>query len=217
MSKRGLFLALLGLTCAAAPVGAQSASVLDDEYTVTVQNNRDEQVTVYVDMLPFERTLGTLEPMQTATFALPEAAVRNHDSVRLLIEPEGGLLLQAEAMVNPRHEDVQHFALMMPLDEDDDLTPLSSDELAAALPSSAVGTTVTVHNDENQPADVYMLAGTESVRLGRVSGDSIMTFQVPSSWVGRTAELIVAPEGSLDISSTHVALGQSSHVGVLLD
>ena len=67
MSKSRLFLATLGLMCASAPVSAQSLHPVDDDYTVTVQNNRDEEVTVYLDTTPFELTLGKVGAMSTAT------------------------------------------------------------------------------------------------------------------------------------------------------
>src|SRR5688500_18965177 len=63
-----LFLAALALSPVAAPLGAQSIRVIDeDEPRITVQNNRDEAVTIYLDTGPFEQKLGTIEPLSMAT------------------------------------------------------------------------------------------------------------------------------------------------------
>ena len=113
MSKSRIFLATLGLMCAAAPLSAQSVRMVEDDYTLSVQNDRDEAVTVYLDSTPFERTLGTVEAMRTATFSLPESVGRDGETVRLLIQPRGGFALEARGMVRDSDDGV-HLALTLP-------------------------------------------------------------------------------------------------------
>ena len=71
-----------------APLSAQTLHPVDDEHTVTVQNNRDEDVTVYLDVAPYERSLGTVGAMSTATFELPERVVRGRETVDDLLRLE---------------------------------------------------------------------------------------------------------------------------------
>jgi hypothetical protein len=208
MSRSRLFLATLGLMCAAAPLAAQSVRLVEDDYTVTVQNNRDEEVTVYLDATPFERTLGTVEAMRTATFALPERVARDMETVRLLIQPRSGLPLEARAMV--RHAEGMHLALTLPNKESDDVLTLVAGERVASGPS------VTVHNKEGEPADVFLVSGRLIQRLGRVAGESVMTFGLPYGWEDMSGQIVLAREGAPTLS-TDVSFDEDAHVGVLLD
>jgi hypothetical protein len=209
MSKSRLFLATLGLMCAAAPLSAQSVQLVDDGYTLTVQNDRDEAVTVYLDTTPFERTLGTVEAMRTATFSLPERVVHEGETVRLLIQPRTGLAIEARGMVRDPGDGV-HLALTLPNKESDDVLTLVSSERVAAGPS------VTVHNHEGESADVFIVSGALTHRLGRVEGDSVMTFELPDRWEGMSGEILLAREGAPTLS-TDVSFIGDGHVGVLLD
>ena len=208
MSKSRLFLTTLGLLCAAGSVSAQSLQLVDD-YTVTVQNNRDEDATVYLDVMPFEQPVGTVDAMSTATFSLPDWMVRGEETVKLLVQSPSGHAVRAEGMVrNP--DEGTHIALMLPNKESDDMLAFVTSELVG------VGPNVTVHNHEGEAAEVFFRSGTHTQRLGRVEGESVMTFQLSHGWAGRSGEVVLAREGAPTLS-TAVSFGKVVHVGVLLD
>ena len=102
--SRRIVLALLtvalALVGAVAPVRAQSAYHVGDKGELSIQNNRRVPVTVYWEGRPFERELGEVEPMSTATFSIPKAYLREGEMVDLLIVPRGQLALQAKAILS---------------------------------------------------------------------------------------------------------------------
>ena len=179
MSKQRLFLAMLGLTCIGAPLGAQSTSSIDD-YSVTVQNNRDKEVTVYLDSRPFETKLGTVEPMHAATFSLPKWVVRGEERVRILLKPRGDNTLEATGVVS-RHG--ARLALMIPPEgKTERLGMVTSDE-----------TTIKVENERDQDALVFFTSGSLFQSLGRVQGEREATFQIPDNLVNLQGQVLLIP------------------------
>jgi hypothetical protein len=198
------FALLLG---AAAPLAAQSG-------TVTVQNNRDEEIIVYVDAIPFERVLGTVEAMSTGTFELPEGAWMGRERVKLLIQPEGKLPLQTEVMVR---DEAPQLALVVP-DDGEEIRLMSNERVVTVLPEELLeDATLTVRNERGKAADVYLQYGSFDYRLGRVTAGSMHTFAIPDHLVGRRAQLVIVPDEGLALSSSEVALDEGSHLGVTLD
>ena len=213
MWKQRLFLAMLGLTCIGAPLGAQSTFPVSADYTVTVQNNRDEEVTVYLDAAPFERKLGTVEAMRSATFALPKWGVRGKESVKLLIHPRGDHALEAVAMLSD--DDGARLALMIPSDDNVEVT---TERLAAVTSSELMGeTTITVDNDSDEAADVLFQSGSLFQRLGRVEEDSEITFRIPDHLVGMKGQVLLVPVNGSEIATVDVELGNGEHLGVEVD
>jgi hypothetical protein len=110
-----------------------------------------------------------------------------------------------------RHsEDGVHLALTLPNKESDDVLMLVSSERVSSRPS------VTVHNKEGEWADVFIMSGTLTQRLGRVEGDSVMTFELPDRWEGMSGQIVMAREGAPTLS-TDISFDEDGHVGVLLD
>jgi hypothetical protein len=105
-----LFTAALALAGFAMPASAQSAHRMGSGELV-IQNNREVPVTVYLDAVPLERELGTVEPMRSATFSIPEHMMREGEMVELLLTPRGQLALQARVLVS--EEDTQ-MGLVVP-------------------------------------------------------------------------------------------------------
>jgi hypothetical protein len=180
-----------------------------DDYTVTVQNNRDEDVTVYLDDHPFERRLGTVGAMRSATFSLPEWSVRGEERVRLLIQPRGDHILEAVAMLP---DEGARFALLIPSDEDVDVT---TERLATVRWSELMDkTTITVDNDRDEAAVVFFQSGLLLHRLGRVEGEREMTFQIPDPLVGMKGQVLLVPEDGSVMTSVDVELDDGGHLGV---
>ena len=212
LSKRGLFLAMVALG-SAAPLAAQSARPMTEDPQVTVQNNRDEPLTVYLDALPFERRIGEVEPMSTATLSLPKWMVRG-ERVKLLLVAPGELPLQAEAMVT---EDAPRLAVLIPDDDGTDLL-MTTERLATVMPEDFLEeTTVTVRNDRDEPAEVFIQYGSFDQRLDMVAAGMEQTFRVPDHLVGMKGQIVLVPEDGSTLASWDVELGDGRHLGVHLD
>jgi hypothetical protein len=212
MSKQRLFWAMLGLACIGAPLGAQSRGPRTDDYTVTVQNNRDEEVTVYLDAPPFERKLGTVEAMRSATFSLPRWGVRGEERVKLLIHPRGDHAFKAEGMLS---DEGARLALMIPSEDNVEVT---TERFATVRSGDLVGeTTITVLNDRDEAAEVLFQSGSLYQRLGRVGGDSEITFRIPDRLVGMKGQVLLVPVNGSEMASVEVVLGNGEHLGVEVD
>jgi hypothetical protein len=195
---RRLLLAALALTPVAGPLGAQSIRMIDeDEPLITVQNNRDEAVTIYLDTGPFEQKLGTVEPLTMATLSLPWT-VRGKETVKFLIQPKGEMGLMAEASVR---DEVPRLSLL--LDEESKLSVRTA-QVAATTGTS--GTMITVENDEDEPADVLVVHGMHEHRLGRVAGESTQTFVLTGHEEGEQGRIVLVPEGGSALLTPDVVL-----------
>ena len=201
-----MLLATFALSPLAAPLAAQNVRVRDEgEPQITVQNNRDEAVTIYLDDGPFELKLGTVEPMRMATLSLPWT-VRGKETIKLLIQPKGDIGLLAQAEVT---DEVPRLGLVLP--EDDEPTLLLLGEQVTMS-----GSMVTVKNDRDEPADVFILHGSHEHRLGRVAGESTQTFNVPDHDWGEAGQIMLVPEGGLALLSRNVSL-VDAHIDVEID
>lgn len=197
---------------AALPLAAQSSYPLRSG-EVMVQNNRDVPVTVYLEHQPLDLNIGTVEAMDIGTLSLPDWAVRNQDHVKLIVQPEGQLPLQADALIRSNGA---RFALMVPSSKGQKLD-LSMTRMAAVVPAEYLDqATVTVKNDRKRAMDVFIQRGSMDVRLGRVEPYSTATFPVPEHWVGEMAQLLVVPirSGTLPLASQDVRLEEGSHLGI---
>lgn len=65
--------------------------------TVTVENPRKEDVTVYVEQGDFDIRLGSVHAGQTKTLRIPETIAEKQDDVELFVSPEHGLDLSSQA------------------------------------------------------------------------------------------------------------------------
>jgi hypothetical protein len=218
MSKRPmgprLVMAGLAMACAAGPLSAQSSYEVTDDARVTVQNNRDEEVTVYLDTTPFERRIGTVGPMRTETLSVPEWALRGKETVKLILLAEGELPLQAEAMVR---DEPMRLAVVVPGD-DDDVRMMSTERVATVLPEELLeDATVTVRNERDEAADVFIQWGSFDHRLGEVAAGATMTFAIPEHLVGRSAQIVLVPDDGLALASSDLSLEEGTHLGVTLD
>jgi hypothetical protein len=90
-----LLTAALALVGVAMPASAQSAYQVSGKSELIIQNNRTVPVTVYLESAPFERELGRVEAMRSASFSVPEHLLREGETIDLLISPRGQLALRA--------------------------------------------------------------------------------------------------------------------------
>ena len=197
-----LILATLAL---AAPLGAQSTRETDDDPQITVQNNRDEAVTIYLRAGRFEQKLGIVEPMSTGTLALPRT-VRDKETVDFLIQPKGDFALEAKATIS---EQTPRLSLVL---EEDDEPGL----FVRNVSTSMHGTTVTVENDQDEAADVFILHESHQHLLGRVAGESTQTFHLPGHSEGESGQILVAQVGGRALFSRSLSLAET-HVDIEID
>lgn len=82
-------LSLLGVATAAAERPTRT-----DTTSVVVQNNRNTPVRVYIDFGNEEITLGSVKPLDVATFVVPRWFVNREEEVNIFVQPQNGLELQ---------------------------------------------------------------------------------------------------------------------------
>ncbi len=79
--------------------------------TVTVENPRKDDVTVYVEQGEFDLRLGTVHAGQTRTLKIPDGLVDQRSSVELFVTPEHGFDLNSQSFELKRGA---HLGLKVP-------------------------------------------------------------------------------------------------------
>jgi hypothetical protein len=210
----------LGLATLAGVAAAQSAQPVHDTAppdtsanAVTVQNDRKVPVTIYMDWGPFDRRLGIVPPLQTATLPLPAWAVRDHETIRLFAHPEGDpddLATEEFPLESPGR-----IAMMVP--PQGGLPKASTDAMSAVIPPDELAdATLTVDNPRNTPVTVFAEQGDFDVRLGQVPAHGHATLQFPKSVVlaDESIQVFVHPEGGADLSSDTLHVRKGEHLGL---
>jgi hypothetical protein len=183
----------------------------DTVATVEVENNRKVPVTVYLEYGVFDRRIGEVPAMQTATLPIPRWAP-NQASVQLFVHPEGERDLETQNLsVTPGEQ----LALIVPASGKMLVAP--SDTMYQTLtPEELSETTLTVDNPRPQSVTVFVEQGAFDVRLGQVAAHSRETLPVPKSVFNMVSaiEIFVHPEGGRDLSGEVVDLGRGAHLGL---
>ena len=119
----------------AAPVSAQPNTALPDSVaTLTVQNNRNVPVTVFVEQGELDVRVGMVPALRTSTLALPSWVTEDRNELQVFVHPEGGIDLNAEVMaVKPG----AHLALEVPKGMNTPARP--TQEMTAKLPPNENG------------------------------------------------------------------------------
>jgi hypothetical protein len=210
----------LGLTMLAGAAPAQvgqrlAASVTTDTSvnTVTVQNDRKVPVTVYMDWGPFDRRLGTVGPLGTATLPLPAWAVAARERIQLFAHPEGQVddLATEELSLQPPARlgmIVPSWGDMQPAPTDTMMQVIPPDELADA--------TLTVDNPRATAVTVFAENGPFDIRLGQVPAHGRVTLRFPQSAVApdESIQVFVHPEGGVDLASGTLEVRPGQHLGL---
>ena len=203
-----MFLPGMLATSLHAQTTAKSQSA-DSVATVEVQNNRKVPVTVYLEYGVFDRRIGEVPPMQTATLPIPKFAP-NQASVQLFVHPEGERDLETQNLsVKPGEK----LAMIVPATG----TMMPSDTMLQTLTSEELSeTTLTVDNPRAQAVTVFVEQGTFDVRLGQVPAHSRETLPIPKSALnmGSSVEIFIHPEGGRDLAGEIVDLHRGAHLGL---
>lgn len=215
-------IATLGLALAtiAGAVSAQSPPAGDTgvqaPYSVTVQNNRSVPVTIYLDWGSFDRRLGVVPALQTATLSLPVWAVTGRESVRLLAHPADGWgdLQSTELSLNPP----ARLVMLIPTTaEMAARATMATDTMMAVIPPDELAdATLTVDNPRTTPVTVYAGKSQFEVRIGVVPPRSRATLRFPMTAIGpdNSIQIVVHPEGGRDLASETLEVRQAQHLGL---
>jgi hypothetical protein len=212
MRRRLSYGALAVAICAAGPVAAQSTYMMSETPTVTVQNNHHYPLTVYVQPTdnPVDTKLGTVAPMDVAAFALPEGAVQDKTRVVVGLQPEGGVPLEGDAILDDTEQ--QHFAVTA--GHTGRVVKNESKMWTTAPDIDLMATTLTVRNETDHPTKVFVTRDAFDHRLGMVPANSEMTFAIPDGYVGESGHVELVNDEGQTMGSSMVSFEQGRHIGV---
>jgi hypothetical protein len=210
MRRRLSYGALAVALCAAGPVAAQSTYMTSETPTVTVQNNHDYPLTVYVQPTdnPVDTKLGTVAGMEMASFALPEGSVQDKTRVVVGVMPEGGVPMEGDALLDEEN----HFALTV--GHTGRVAKNESLMWTTAPGIDMSATTLTVRNETDHATRVFVTRGSADHRLGEVPAFSEMTFDVPEGYVGDSGQVELVSDEGVTLGSSMVHFEQGRHLGV---
>jgi hypothetical protein len=181
--------------------------------SVTVQNDRKVPVTVYLEYGVFDRRLGIVPALHTATLALPSWAVNGRETVQLFVHPDGeagDLASQTFSLAPPAR-----LALLVPAHGS--ITPSATVRMTAVIPPEELSkATLTVDNPRDRMVTVFSEQGQFDVRLGQVPAHGKVTLLFPASVVGpdNSIQIFVHPDGGFDLSSATMHITRGEHVGL---
>ena len=178
---------------------------------VTVQNDREVSVAVYMESGTLERRLGVVPARAVATLAVPSWAVRGRSNVRLLARPEGegfNLATTSFALTG-----AVRLGLLVPpragiASIDSVPVPLTAEERAS--------TTITIDNPGNRSMTVFAEQGVRLVKLGEVAANTQATLRFPRDLVRRGSDIrvFVRPAGGTDVATRPLNLKQGDHLAM---
>ena len=213
-----LLAAAAALAGGARTAAAQAPHRLDPSVTtgdgtpgLTVQNARRQPVYVYLERGTFERRLGVVPAMGSATLAFPAWMVQEGGTMRLLMHPQGSttdFVVESLSLAAPARYTVDVPAT--------DLAPLPAAEaLEVTLPPAALDeATLTIDNPTGREATAFVQQGDRDVRLGTVPAGGRVTLRVPPVLAdGSALELFLEPQGATT-QTVRLRLGRGEHVAV---
>ena len=219
MNKTHTAALLLGMATlagvGAAQVSAQQSPTVTTQTpvnTVKVENERKMPVTVYMDYGQFDRRLGKVPALKTATLPLPSWAVRGQDCVHLFVHPEGGMDDLA----------TQDFSLQPPAQLTMVVPPRgnmssTADTMSAVIPPEELAdATLTVDNPRGKFVTVFAEQGDFDVRLGQVPAHGSATLRFPKSLLlpDQSIQIFVQPDGGIDLASETLQVRRGEHLGL---
>lgn len=202
-----------GVAAAQVPQRLPPAVTVDTVSGLTVQNERNVPVTVFMEYGRFDRRLGVVPPATTGTLPLPGWAVRGHTQIRLFARPEGeldDLATQQFALQSP-----PRLTLRVPPRGGPPVT--ATDVMMEAIPPEELAeATVTVDNSRTEALTVYARQAPFDVRLGQVPPHGRVTLRFPKSVLhqGATVRIFVHPDGGADLASQQLQVSRGDHLGI---
>jgi hypothetical protein len=181
--------------------------------TVTVQNDRNGPVTIYMDYGPFDRRLGTVPAWQTATLPLPPWAVAARQRIQLFAHPDGAVddLATQEFSLRPP----ARIGLLVPARGL--MPPAATDTMMEVIPPEEMAdATLTVDNPRDKAVTVFAENGPFDIRLGYVPAHGRATLRFPKSAVApdESIQIFVHPDGGFDLESETLKVRPGQHLGL---
>jgi len=181
---------------------------------VTVQNDREVPVTVYLSNGKIEQRLGVVPALATETLALPSSAVRPGASVRLIAHPAASFedLSTDKFTLGPSGR----VAMIVRAQFATPAIAPTDTMMQVIAPQDVDKATITIDNQRNVAVSVYAEAGPFNVRLGEVAANTRATLQFPKAALSskNSIRLFVRPEGGLDLVSTSFTAQEGDHFGL---
>ncbi|HEY0928989.1 MAG TPA: hypothetical protein VGE27_03625 [Gemmatimonas sp.] len=215
-----LAIGLATLTLGAANLGAQqqpptrlpTARVVGEvKNMLTVQNDRNAPVTVFMQTNGMDRKLGVVAAGAVTSLDIPVSAARGQNTLRFYARTQGaGPDLVAREL--PASSTRQLGLLIPPAGgvtwTDSIAVPLTSEERAAA--------TVTIDNRRNKAMAVYAEQGTYSVKIGEASASGMTTLRLPATMLRNSegVRVLMRPAGDVGLSTQVLKLKTGDHVAV---
>jgi hypothetical protein len=181
---------------------------------VTVQNARNEAVTVYLEKGVLDRRIGIVPAFEMKTLPLPDWAVSGGGRVRLFahLETAGAALATEEFKLVPSARIGMIIASRNAAPRGTTPEPMT----ATIPPEELANATLTVDNVRTVPVTVFAEQGQSSVRLGEVPADARMTLRFPKALVSSSAPVtvFVRPLGGLDLGTHSFTVREGAHMGL---
>jgi hypothetical protein len=193
----------------------------DSSTTVTVQNERDDKITVFLERVAsaghivLPTRLGEVEPMSTATLAVPDWAVEQAgDGLNVILHVEGqGDLEPARFIASPGGD----FGIIA----------VEHDELSETIAAPTVEpgqASVTVLNNRAESVMVLVeeiAAGREApvhILLGTAAPNSETTMPIPSVLVEDADEVrfVLHPAGGVDLPTQVLTIGDEARLKIMV-
>lgn len=181
--------------------------------SVTVQNDRQTAVSMYLDVGRVDLLIGTIDAGAVATIALPDAAIRGQRQVKLVARTDADA--KAIASYTIATNDPRQLGLLIP--------PANglpnTDSLVVSLPKGEVAAaTVTIANERNGSVSVFAEQGLLFVKLGEVGAKQQETLLLPA-YITKSktpVRVFARPDGASSISTKAMKLEQGDHIAVIV-
>lgn len=180
---------------------------------VTVQNDRNTAVTLYVDVGRVDRAIGTVDAGATTTLELPEWATRGERTVKLVARTDRDARAVASYAL-PVNEG-RSLGLLVPPAAG---LPVGDSILVTLPKGSANAATVTIDNQRAQPVAVFAEKGLLFVRLGDVAANGQGTLVIPDMLTKAKGDLRVfaRPADAASVSTKALRLEAGDHIAVIV-
>lgn len=176
---------------------------------LTVQNDRDQAVTVYMQTRGKDRKLGVVKAGAVTTLSIPVSAAPDQEALQFFARTPNGPDLVAAALSLKAAEQV---GLLVPSNgavawSDSIAVPLTKEEQQKA--------TVTIDNRRNKALAVYAEQGTFSVKIGEAAANGMTTLRLPENMLNSNGvKVLLRPAGDVGLSTQVLKLKKGDHVAV---
>jgi hypothetical protein len=184
---------------------------------VTVQNERNVPVTIYLETGTFDRRLGIVPALGRKTLPLPAWAVEGRTTARVFARAEddiADMVTERFTLAPPGR-----FQMIVPTRTamNTIMQGEPTDTMTAVIPPEHLAdATLTVDNPRDVPVTVFAEQGTFDVRLGQVPAHGTATLRFPRSVVlpDQSVQLFVHPERGFDLASESLQVRPGEHLGL---